>query len=267
MLTKIIFDYGVKECDKRIEDIYQEDLSLEGKSHVIEYVKSNDFISEINQRIVKVDDTDTEIWTIIGDNLIDKPTTDKPTIYATHDIITEKYLLDSTSQKLFHQNMHATIAFEVYENNKTSDDIKQIKKREGEETPEDNKEARVGQYVMSTPIKLKHVRQDANVYITKCMLLLNRLRKITPRTEEIKSVMHCINLAKDTITDSSRYIGGTNTKVYYNIAKYCRDNIFSKMMQVGAKAKSNKIVKFRLQDYHKKYYPLYYQTYYGNGNE
>jgi hypothetical protein len=271
MLTKIIFNYGVKECDNRIEEIYQEDLRLEGKSHIIEYVKSNDFISEINQRIVKVDATDTEIWTIIGDNLIDKSTTVKPTIYATHDIITEEYLLDNTSTTFFIDH-YDDIAFEVCRAGEISDAIEEKQRPKRGNALADKYDEDI-----SAPTKLKRVEQDAEFYITKCMLLRKKLQRTTQNTDikaKAMKVMHCINLVRDRIiTNPSRDI-----KAYYNIVKYCHDHklIHNPTMpampamlqgQGGSKPKSNKIVKFRLQDYHKKYYPLYYQTYYGNGNE
>ena len=282
LLTQIIFDYGVNDYDQQITL-----LEREREGEEIKYIKSNDFISEIHQRIAKVELTkdkmlegDIKKWDSIF-------TQDTITVYATQDIITNEYLLAKESLEMLHEpeinKRKLALILCTYN---VKDDIERVilddltpqemgrrEKKRPREAPEQLEASSSIEEIPTIDeeeVMSKRVARGKEFYITEYMLLRRRL---DIRNANAYQVMHCINLAINQIVDQTKAsVNLKDRKAYYTIVKYCRDHgLLAKPTEVvippephGGKAKSNKIVKFRLQDYHKKYYPLYYQTYYGN---
>ena len=289
MLTQITFAYGWAKF------VTEALAFISPSSSIYEYLDNNDFISEINERIKQVQLTtgstpegDRGKW---GEIFSEDPIT----LCATQDIITNEYLLDSTSKTFLKDQGkdEKKLAF-ILCTYTTLYDINKFILDEMRPTPSisPSKRSAPSHSEVSSVQELPTINFDdddvtsklfkpnpnrvvhgKNTYITKYEVLSRELRNIlsqddSSKHELAKKFIHCINLAKHKI------ISGTGIKIqdkkaYYNIVNHYRDKILFAAPHGGTgKAKSNKpIAKFRLQDYHKKYYPLYYQIYYGNGNE
>ena len=274
MLTQIIFNYGWAKF------VTEANSFISPYASIYDYFDNN-FMSEIRQRIVNVPLRNNLISTInkkTWNTIFTKPTIE---LVATQDIIDKHYLLDSVSKKVLRDlKYEVNIARILYTHGRENSKIKQfilLEIQQLHNVPQQGSKRSVSDVssVEAPPtidgdgVMSKLGALDNEFYITEYSRLYldlhDLLRKSTERDiQEIQLLIHCIHFTTQAIINLSTD-GIQMVRAYYQIVH--RYNELLKQPQVAGKAKSIKtIAKFRLQDYHKKYYPLYYQTYYGNEN-